>query len=159
MAAKYKLNTSKADREFWIWLAGFFDGEGTILVSKYSRNRDGMLRVVPEVMASNTSKPVMMNIAETMDMPLSERKREDRKWIYELRIRKHENIVLFLEKLIPYLKIKRVQAELLYAYCKSRNERNWHRAEYTGEELQIFNKIREPNAIHGRSRYEPQPSR
>jgi hypothetical protein len=154
MVGKWKLNTQKADREFWIWLAGLFDGEGTILVSKYTRTRDEYLRVVPEVMISNTSKPVMMNIAETIDMPLSERKREDRKWIYELRIRKMENIVLFLEKIIPYLRIKRTQAELLYVYCKSRVERPW-RSKYTNEELQLFNKIRELNAIHGRSRYEP----
>lgn len=154
---KWKLNTQKADREFWIWLAGFFDGEGTVLVSNYTRTRDGHLRVVPEVMISNTSKPIMMSIAETIDMPLSERKREDRKWIYELRIRKNENIALFLEKIIPHLKIKRVQAELLYAYIKSRLEKP-HTREYTQEELQIFNKIREINSIHGRSRYHPSPT-
>ena len=152
MKGKWKLNTKKADREFWIWLAGFFDGEGTILISKYTRNRDGKLRVLPEVMVSNTSKPVMMNVAETIDMPLSERKREGRKWIYELRIRKMENIVLFLEKVIPYLRIKRVQAEILYAYCKSRDERP-HRSEYSEEEIQIFKKIRQLNSIHGRSSY------
>jgi hypothetical protein len=158
MGTKWRLNTQKADREFWIWLAGFFDGEGTILVSKYIRTRDGRLRVVPEVMVSNTSKPVMMNIAETIDMPLAERKREDRKWIYELRIRKLENIVLFLEKIIPYLRIKRLQAELLYAYCKSRVERPLN-YEYTEEEIQIFRKIREINAIHGRSKNEYHESR
>jgi len=158
MRGKWKLNTERADREFWIWLAGFFDGEGTILVSKYTRTRDGRLRVVPEVMVSNTCKPIMMNISETIDMPLAERKREDRKWIYELRIRKIENIVLFLEKIIPYLRIKRAQAELLYAYCKSRVERPF-RSEYSQEEIQNFNKIRELNSIHGRSRYEPVQSR
>ena len=157
MRGKFQLNTQKASREFWIWLAGFVDGEGTILVSKYTRTRDGHLRVVPEVMVSNTSKPVMMNISETIDMPLSERKREDRKWIYELRIRKLDNIVLFLEKIIPHLRIKRVQAELLYAYCKSRGEKAF-RSQYTEEEIQIVNKIRELNSIHGRSRYEPLPS-
>jgi len=151
MTVKWKLNTQKADREFWIWLAGFFDGEGTILVSKYVRTRDGRLRIVPEVMASNTSKPIMMHIAETIDMPLYERKREDRKWIYELRIRKNSNIIIFLEKIIPFLKIKRVQAELLYAYCKSRCEQPYHRSEYTEEEIKIFAKIRELNSIHGRS--------
>jgi len=41
MQGKYKINTQKADREFWIWLAGFFDGEDTVLVSKYTRTRDG----------------------------------------------------------------------------------------------------------------------
>ena len=41
MQGKYKINTQKADREFWIWLPGFFDGEGTLLVSKYTRTRDG----------------------------------------------------------------------------------------------------------------------
>ena len=154
MVGKWKLNTQKADREFWIWLAGFVDGEGSILVSNYIRDRDGKLRVVPEVMIANTSKIVMTNIAETLDMPLYERKREDRKWIYDMRIRKNGNIVLFLEKIIPYLKIKRVQAELLYAYCKSRTDRPW-RSEYTQEELEIFAKIREINSIHGRSRYNP----
>jgi hypothetical protein len=158
MTEKWKLNTQKGNREFWIWLAGFFDGEGTVLVSKYTRTRDGHLRVVPEVMISNTSKPIMMDVAETIDMPLSERKREGRKWIYELRIRKNENIVLFLEKIIPHLRIKRAQAELLYTYCKSRVERPW-RSKYTEDEIRMFNKIRELNSVHGRSSYSPLLSR
>jgi hypothetical protein len=146
------VNTHKADRDFWIWLAGFFDGEGTILLGRYFRKRDGLPRIKAEVMVGNTSKLVMQHIAETLDMPLYEEKRRDRKYLYTVRICRMKNVVPFLEKIIPYLKIKRVQAELLYAYCKSRIEKI-HTSEYTNEELQIFNKVRELNKIHGRSRY------
>lgn len=152
MAGKWKLNTEKGGREFWIWLAGFFDGEGSVLLGRYIRKRDGFPRIKTEVLVANTSKIVMKEIAETLDMPLYEEKRPDRKYLYTVRICKHENVSLLLEKLIPHLKVKRVQAELLYAYCVSRLEKS-RRSDYTPEELQIFKKIRELNNIHGRSKY------
>jgi hypothetical protein len=152
MRGKWKLNTERADREFWIWLAGFFDGEGSILLGRYTRKRDGFQRIKTEVLVANTSKIVMQEIAEILDMPLYEEKRHDRKYLYTVRICKHENVSLLLEKLIPHLKVKRVQAELLYAYCMSRVNKP-HRSDYTPEELQIFRKIRELNKIHGRSTY------
>lgn len=152
MRGKWKLNTQRADREFWVWLAGFFDGEGSILLGRYTRKRDGFLRIKTEVLVANTGKIVMQEIADNLDMPLYEEKRADRKYLYTVRICKLENVVLLLEKIIPHLKVKRLQAELLYAYCMSRLQKP-HRSEYTQEELQIFSKVRELNKIHGRSSY------
>ena len=152
MKGKFTLNTEKASREFWIWLAGFFDGEGSILLGRYHRKRDGFLRIKTEVLVANTSKIVMQEIAENLDLLLYEGKRMDRKYLYTVRVCKQENVMLLLEKIIPHLKVKRLQAELLYAYCKSRVEKP-HRSDYTQEELQIFTRIRELNRIHGRSSY------
>lgn len=152
MRGKFQLNTQKASREFWIWLAGFFDGEGSILLGRYIRKRDGLPRIKTEILVVNTSKIVMQEIAEILDMPFYEEKRPDRKYLYTVRVCKLENVVLLLEKIIPHLKVKRVQAELLYAYCMSRLQKP-HRSDYTQEELQIFTKIRELNKIHGRSSY------
>ncbi len=100
------------------YLAGFMDGEGTFSIVKthqIRRHVDGTkvknVRYHLHVKITNTDKKVLDWIVEHFGGQLSERKRiegEKRKW--ELTISGNSSMEKFILSILPYLKVKILQA-------------------------------------------------
>jgi hypothetical protein len=59
-------------------------------------------------------------------------------------LKKQKDVLVFLEMLLPYLIIKRRQAELVIEFCKSRLAKPNH-APYDERELEVFAEVKRLN--------------
>ncbi len=89
------------------YIAGFFDGEGSIFVSKSKK------QYFLTVSISNTNLLVLESIRRIMGGGISKSpdKRENCSQLFRLRLYCNE-AKKFLERILPYLKIKKEQAKL-----------------------------------------------
>ncbi len=111
------------DREQEIaWLAGFIDGEGSFFVTRtHSR---GYLSYRPCMAVSNTYIPVMAYINDLLkDYGAISRSRTKnrtstgRKELEEVSVRSWSGCAKACALLLPYLKVKQMQAAILYEWC------------------------------------------
>ena len=136
------LETEKA------WLAGFIDGEGTITL--YPRNkRRGCLPIVQIV---NSNLTILESIRDMLGFGVMSRhvyETENWKGSYTLSIRARSEVSVILEWVMPYLRLKKEQAELLKIYCdehipnKSATEIELEIA----HEVQTLNRVGKKNAF------------
>ena len=89
------------------YIAGFFDGEGSIFISKSKK------QYYLGITISNTNLSVLESIQRVMGGEISKSpdNRENRLQLFRLRLYSSE-AKKFLERLLPYLKIKKEQARL-----------------------------------------------
>ncbi len=88
------------------YIAGFFDGEGSIFISKSKK------QYFLTVSISNTNLPVLESIrAMGGNISKSPDNRENHSQLFRLRLYCNE-AKKFLEKILPYLRIKKEQAKL-----------------------------------------------
>jgi len=97
-----------------IWLAGFFDGEGCINITKFRQY------ICPRIMVSNTNKKVLEFIQENYGGDIRENstnKKNHPNWKsgYTYRLQ-HTKAVKFIKDIFPYLKVKKEQAKLLLQF-------------------------------------------
>lgn len=113
-------------REDWAWLGGFIDGEGSIGMSMQRDGRRVGLRPSyrAAVQIANTFLPAMHRALQIMAVggrvvllaPPTERHKAH----YHINIRSHGAVAITLARIMPYLIIKRQQAEIVLAYCQRR---------------------------------------
>ena len=102
------------NKEFYIWLAGFIDGEGCIGIYKhtYSHNPQIMLQI------SNTYKIVLdyilvnLGVGSICGAEKSNPKNKDA-WKYSVY---SGSVIEICKKCLPYLKVKHLQAELVIEF-------------------------------------------
>ena len=105
------------------YLAGLFDGEGTICISIYEVK--GCLHVDHKLAFTNTDAAILKYVAEKLNLAFYARRR------FSAGIAgtgKRSQICLVLEALLPYLRIKRQRAEKALAILRlldASKERNW----------------------------------
>lgn len=136
------------------YLAGFFDGEGCISISKHHKARNnthGHCYGI-SISVSNTFKSVMIWLAQVTKSQcyirqLRTKERKHRKIIWEWRCFAN-GARLFLENLLPYLKVKRKQAELVLEFLqyKGKQGRRVSNIEFQ-RRTNLYNKIKALN--HG----------
>lgn len=136
-------------REDLIYLAGFFDGEGSVYISKTKKS------FKPTCSIGNTNKEVIFWIRETIGYGLvRERKKSgNRKVAWDFTLTNLRDNIRFLSLIYPYLKIKRTQATLVINYIEKRmarirqgKEKVFSRANpYNKEELRIISEVKELN--------------
>ena len=130
------VETIKITREERAYIAGFLDGEGTIALYSTIDYRTNKPLYRPCLHIYNTDKEVLTWIASKIGGNLNTEKRQQlewkRKYILDISSIPHIKQVLIL--LIPYLHIKRKQAEIVLEYCSSRLE-NWH---YSKKDEEIY---------------------
>jgi hypothetical protein len=113
-----------------LYLAGLFDGEGSFVLH---RKKGRLYGYAPCITITNTSKELIEWVSKTLCTPYTEvtinkRKQANWKTAYRIGIRRVLDIKVFLEQIIPFLKAKRRQAELLLEFCTYELERKWNEA-------------------------------
>jgi hypothetical protein len=131
------------------YLAGLVDGEGTVSIVKTNRKDRKNEQYKPLVEITNTCRKALDIVIERVGSFRCHSKkgrlyRNSRKAIYDILIRKHKDVEVFLEMILPYLIIKRKHAELVLGFCKSRLTKPNH-APYDDKELSIIDEVRKLN--------------
>ena len=104
------------NKEELCYLAGYFDGEGTI--GLYLRRNDSFM-ISCEL--GQTKKEAIKIFHKRFGGSLKEmpaNKIKNKKAYCRWNIHSQNDILYFLETLLPYLKEKKPQAELMVEYCK-----------------------------------------
>lgn len=104
------------------YLAGIVDGEGSVVLQK-PQSQPQWQRFVT---ISNAYLPLLMAIEKQFGGKVSKLKRNNfsTKSCFQWQLTKKEDIVKFLEPLIPYLMEKKEQAEVMLAVCRLPHARN-----------------------------------
>lgn len=115
------------------YLAGLFDGEGSFCICRQpsTKSKDGHENIYlhPLVRIGMTNKDVVKMIHETFKVGkfYNEGVRKDRpsyKYMYRWNVGSRKECIEVIEKLLPYLKVKKRQAELVLKFCKEWKDAN-----------------------------------
>jgi DNA-binding CsgD family transcriptional regulator len=131
------------------YVAGMLDGEGTISIVKATRNDRKEPHWKPLVMITNTNREALEFIVrEVGGFRFHNKKgttgKNSKKPVYRIIMVKHKDVLVLLEMLLPYLMIKRRQAELVIEFCKSRLSKPNH-APYDDKEKEIIDEVKRLN--------------
>lgn len=132
------------------YIAGMIDGEGTISISQFHRN--GGITLIPYIKIGNTNKDVITYLHERIGGNAQTRHRpgnDHHKPCYYTVTSSGARVLGLLPEILPYLIIKRKQAELLMEFCQSRfhalNGKSSKEAHYSQREWELLTEIRKLN--------------
>ncbi len=134
------------------WLAGAWDGEGSITVFKY-REKNNSVKLCPTICFTNTDAKFVAEVVKILDengirLHLETINRKNAKECYQLITRRMETIRKFLDIIAPYLVSKKPQAQLLTRFLNSRLKhkeagKKWgHNTPYSDEDYDIEKQMR-----------------
>ena len=138
----------------WAYYAGLFDGEGHITLSKRYSRRDGRFSYCRSIGITNTNKPVLDKLASQLYgcIYINNHKRKKRQRTAYVWVAYGETMRIFLKGVLPYLKIKKGQAEvLLTTPCSNRRGRRGYSVDEIYDIEQAIGRIRRmKNTYQGR---------
>lgn len=124
------------------YISGMFDGDGNITIQMQKTKlcqRGYIIRL--SIRVDNTNKNVVDYIAEVTHVgKIYTFKRSSRKPLYSWQLRRLADIKAIFGQLLPYLIVKRKQAQLASEYCERRLNKGYH-AIYDERELQLVVEI------------------
>jgi hypothetical protein len=136
--------------EFWSWLAGFIDGEGSIGLYKEFDKRKGekYFYYRPAIQITNTD----FNSLEFIKCMLScgnpivnvSLKSDKHQFTYQYKIRKVEDIEYVLSCIVSRLKIKHIQAVKIIQYLQNRKssfKKGWYHP-ITEQDHKIYDELK-----------------
>lgn len=140
------------------YLAGLWDGEGSITLWKHKR-REGTERLIASLVFTNTNLPLVEHVegllaklGATFTRQAIQRQPEHSKVCYQLTARNRESIKRTLRAITPFLIAKKEQAHVVMAYCQSRDRvlaktkgHPSNTARYTPREYAMEQRIRSLN--------------
>ena len=145
------------------WLAGLWDGEGSITVFKH-KEKNGTIKLCPTLLIVNCDEKIIWEAKRLLDelgtsfhIHLTESKNDRHKDRYQLNTRNCKYIKIVLEALAPYLIGKKAQAQLVLQFVDKRQDYNapgGYRRRYDDEDHQLQEVIQGMNR-KGKS---PEPS-
>ena len=97
------------DQEILAYIAGIFDGEGSIEFKKY-RGTDGVTRHRIRIMVSNTSKELMDFLVSNIGGKVTKCK-GSKKPVYQWQLTRALDVFIFCKAILPYLIVKRTKVE------------------------------------------------
>jgi len=106
----------------WEWLAGFFDGEGCIVVRRDGRFPNGDVRIWLQVHQHARSASVLFDIREFLGSRKVPVYYRDADAHSSLQITTRQGVKLCLKRMLPYLRVKRLQAEDVLRYFSELEE-------------------------------------
>lgn len=111
------------------YIAGLLDGEGCFSIHVH---KNGRLRGC--LMVGNADKEIIQWLRDSFGGAFAEinPSQPNRKKSYQWTLWKHSTIKEFLLRIIPYLRVKKRQAEILYQFFKTFDERNYINLGYRG---------------------------
>jgi len=136
------------------WLAGFIDGEGyvglTFQRKKETKWAAPSVRYHPYLIITSTNKDVLVfieNLISEGNIYLLKRKSKQKE-AWQFKITKMDTLFNILTVVLPYLKIKQRQSELLIEYIKKRKNLKFvtgrnHRGatSFTKDEEDLYKKL------------------
>lgn len=123
------------------WLAGFWDGEGTIAIYKEGA------KLKPSLSVGNTHKETVLAISEflssqgILNTTKSREATKNRQAFYEIKVRAKDSIIKLLNLIEPSLVTKTKQASLLRDFLNNRQKY----ARFTDREQELYEQIRALN--------------
>lgn len=116
------------------WAAGFFDGEGCLGLYK-GRGASGVTTYVPRLVVSGTNREVLDHLVTLIGGKVAEKSHQHEGWAqgYQLQIHAAAAIREALERMLPFLMLKRAEAEILLDFCISVTSKPSSKAKLTGE--------------------------
>jgi len=142
----------KLPREDILYLAGLLDGEGmiTISVRKGGKTIKGKIYervgLTPIISFTNSCKNLidwLTSVLRGSTLKSPYEKGDKWKVVYTLQIARLLDVKLFLEQTLPFLKVKRRQAELVLEFCDLRLKSKWR--EYPERLFEIAKEVRRLN--------------
>lgn len=127
------------------WLAGFWDGEGSITIFTHTE-KNGKEKICPTINVTNTHEGVIAYVVELLDrlgtsFAVQQRKHtsEKNKDAYHVTTRNIQYIKVVLEAIYPYLVCKKAQATLVLRYVnkKLQQRESTGRPRYDEEDFAI----------------------
>lgn len=111
------------DRDTRAYLAGLFDGEGTVSFVTHVKP-SGRLSTHGVVAITMTHEPTMLWLSRVLDRPLHRYSKQPRssKPAFRVVVSNMAGVASFLEQLRPHLRVKAEAADVMLAYCRSRQE-------------------------------------
>lgn len=108
------------------WLAGFWDGEGSITIFTHTE-KNGQKKISPTINVTNTDMNVIAHTSQILDalgtsFSVAHNKKDNMKHkdSYQLTTRNMKYIEVVLEAMLPYLVCKKPQAILVLRYVKKK---------------------------------------
>jgi DNA-binding CsgD family transcriptional regulator len=145
-----QLNLSETDKAY---IAGILDGEGSISAIKTNCSKiDGY--GVKLAVCYNTYQKLIETLRRkipTTWISVESRENPKHRMRWSLNITNPPDILHLLEQLLPYLVVKRRQAECAIEFLKLRMSKP-KRSPYTAEEIALWKMIKEENGRNGRGR-------
>jgi hypothetical protein len=124
------------------YIAGFLDGEGTVILALASKTPRCRERFTPIVKFSNTSKEALLWIQKRVGGKIEvckwKRKKAWKKQ-YQLSMAATMQVYNVLSALLPYLIVKKQSAAFVLEYCKARMV---GRNAFSGKEQEIWQRYR-----------------
>ena len=116
------------------WLAGFFDGEGTISLHRANLKIWKHPYLCPTFQAPNTDKRLIIHAADIIEqmigvrpsITVSNKGGNGCKKAWRVRVKSQRQLAVILPILMLYLVSKGRQAELVLAFCQRRTYRQKH---------------------------------
>jgi hypothetical protein len=134
------------------YIAGLVDGEGYIGIRKASWRKYHHLKLLVQITNSDREVIEWINSlarvlvgAGYIEVFKGRKGRRDR---YTFKLEGMKSIKQFLQMILPYLRIKKKQAELVLRFISVREKRGWTKP-YSDEEYRIYNLLKE--IIHSSS--------
>lgn len=103
-------------KEDLAYIAGVIDSDGCISIGRNAK------RYKPIVQITQVQPEAINFVNKIFGGSYKIEKRLSHKDIYKWRIQSRKNLGIFLEAIIPFLKIKREQAKIVIEYCNIRSK-------------------------------------
>ena len=126
------------------YLAGFIDGEGCITLKLYSRKwKNERQYVTAKITVTNAHRDVIAFVGYVFNRKITEEKRYNWKTAWRVQIDRLEDVREIIKYLLPYLKVKRKQAELLLEFCNYRLAKlyQFHKATFDDYEKTLIREV------------------
>lgn len=128
------------------YIAGFVDGEGTIGMSKYVAV-NGKIGLATHLTIANTNREVLEWLKSKTRLKREFRTyrshKINRKSVHAININRMGDVLAFLTAILPYLIVKKKQAELMVEYCRGRLS-SWPKP-LTEKDLEFYSQIKALN--------------
>ena len=135
----------KGSEEDLIYLAGFFDGEGCVSITK-SKNRKTGFIYAPRISIVNTNKSIMVWINSLINGGVQKRySKGNNKTKLEWQLTRLKDILKFTQLFKPYVKVKKRQLEVMEKFIKIRLSKPFGHHSYSIQEEQLYLELKELN--------------